>query len=255
MLFLGKIVLGNYHLKVLVQSGVPFFAKALSRFEYIGSWEYESMLKYVKFLFKDEFYSDTAKQLIDLDEFKTKDLKKMCNAVEKSILQRLIIDLKTDFSHHQYYIDLVRVQTENLNSLRVNGCPKFSWQQPTCRWIKEEIQDFLAGSEVTHVIADEFANKEISRSWIKRYARTNLEEGYSFSAVAMQSENGKIKIVLQKERHVYENERNGYMRLMNELKDLETFLPSPKLMPTGVKRKLMTTGIKRKYNLRERRKK
>ena len=72
------------HLNILVQSGVPFFAKAVRREKWFGigsteESEYESMVKYMKIVFKDDFYCDASKQLTALDEFNTKDHKTVCN--------------------------------------------------------------------------------------------------------------------------------------------------------------------------------
>ncbi|XP_066929723.1 uncharacterized protein [Clytia hemisphaerica] len=245
-LFEGLDSVDAERLNVLVQCGVPFFAEVLHResLSVIGSTrdaEYESMLKYVKMIFKDDFYSDTAKKLIELDEMKTKDDNKMCNADGKSILQRLIIDLKTEFYHHDFYIDLVRVQIQNLKHLQVKGCPKFSWEQPDARFNRNtNIQDFLHSNKVTLKLIGRniFVNNlEIAHFWINDWAQPHIGLGFSFTAVARLSTEGTVEIILQKERHIYERKRDGYFKLMNELVDLETFLQSQNMIHTGTKRK------------------
>eukprot|EP00111_Clytia_hemisphaerica_P000034 TCONS_00000092-protein len=251
-LFEGLESVKSEHLKILVQSGISFFAKAVSREKlygigYIDIFEYQSMLKYLKIVFKDDFYCNTAKQLTTLDEFKSKDYEKMCNTTKESILQRLIQDLKKDFYFKESYIDLVRVQIENLKTLQDKGCPKSYWEQPDAIFYDEHIEEFLESDKVTLVVSDEFENDlEYANSWINDYAGPHLHRGYSFSAIARLSTEGTVEVILQKEKHIYERKRDGYFRLMNELFELETFLQSPKIV---------RIGTKRKYNLRERKRK
>eukprot|EP00111_Clytia_hemisphaerica_P000035 TCONS_00000095-protein len=239
-LFEGMESLKSEQIKILVQSGISFFAKAVSREKLYGfgsteESEYESMLKYVKIIFKDDFYYDIAKQLIALDQFKSKDHEKIYNTNKKSILQRLIHDLKKDFYYNEIYIDLVRVQIENLKPLQDKGCPKLFWEQPDAVFGYDVgIEEFLESDKVRLVVSDDFENDlEIAHAWINDHAGQYLEDGYSFSAVARLSTEG----------HIWERKRDGYFKLMNELVDLETFLQCPKLM---------RLGTKRKYNLRQR---
>ena len=200
--------------QMLVRKAVQFFDDAILRESCFGELpqsEYDDILTYVKIVFTNDLFKDVAKQLTAIRHFEMEGEELMYTAREKFVLQRLVCDLKEDFSGHDLYIDLVTIRIQNLKSLQIQGYPQFGWEQINTVEFRHspEIQRFLDSNEVTYVHSGFFTFEE-ARSWMNEYAIPHMDDGYSFTAITRLSESGTIEVILQKERHVFEKKRNEY---------------------------------------------
>ena len=192
-------------------------------------FSYENVLNFTKKLFNEVYFHDVAYQLLCLEQFRIIGFENMSedDTGRKQVLQNLIHDLKEDFEHHELYAELVSIHINNLKSLKESGVPKISWEQPNAMLSRfdREVENFLKSDQVSSAFSG-FTDFDEAYDWINDYAGPHKD--YSFSAVARRGEDGEIKVILQKERDLYELTRKRYFDLMVELQELEAKMESEK---------------------------
>ncbi|XP_066913950.1 uncharacterized protein [Clytia hemisphaerica] len=209
---------GNF--KKLVSIVISAIADWLDRggFPNQSSWcsfTYDKIRELMKMLASDKFFTDI--QVVFLQQFQVIGQEKLKKSVtsRKAILDKLLID----FQNEEFQTNLLKARLKNLESLREEGCPKFSWKQPNAD-IEEHnyrIREFLGSDEVTFIYRN-LHNITEAKEWIKRHA--GVHENCSFSAIAREVD-GKVEVVLQKGQEIYEKTKKEYFDLISELEELE----------------------------------
>uniref|UniRef100_A0A7M5XH36 Uncharacterized protein n=2 Tax=Clytia hemisphaerica TaxID=252671 RepID=A0A7M5XH36_9CNID len=234
--------------KMLLTLAVEIFEIVLEEEKRVGrlsSVRYKAILRVFKTVFQDDFYSDIAWQLTSLQAFQINGQSNINK--EKQSLEKLIRDLKEDFSQHESYARLVSIRVENLTSLYQEGQPRLHWDQPNAEFPTDEnIQAFLRGQQTTYSVLGKFPDLQAAGHWIDAYCRPSFIQSHSFSGIARISNVGSVELILQKERHIYEKENIAFRLLMEELTDLQDEL---RMFPK-FHSKLQASGVKRKREVR-----
>ena len=105
---------------------------------------------------------------------------------DKTVLEKLIHDLKKDFSKHPAYGELVRICVENLKMIQEDGMP-FSWSQLTAKIpLHPLVERFLHSEEVTFVY-NAFNDVDDAKEFVRRFGGVNYRNCYSFTRLGIQS--------------------------------------------------------------------